>query len=194
VFLGHAAATLTKFKVPESEQRDLVAFVQSLKKDYRRIRAKSCRLFDALEFLASTGEKAPAGLTVVIAWLWLTVAWSATYWILFFATGVVQTSSDTAYLDFERAFPVADAWLAFASAGCAINCARRRPQAVLWALVASGASVYLGCMDTLYNLEHGKYASLDAGMILEMLINLSSFASPAILIPYFWRNRRWFGG
>jgi hypothetical protein len=62
-------------------------------------------------FLASTGEKAPAGLTVVIAWLWLTVAWSATYWILFFATGVVQTSSDTAYLDFERAFPVADAWL-----------------------------------------------------------------------------------
>ena len=67
----------------------------------------------------------------------------------------------------------------------------RRPS--LWALVASGASVYLGCMDTLYNLEHGKYASLDAGMILEILINLSSFASPAILIPYFWRNRRWFG-
>jgi hemoglobin len=31
VFLGHAAATLTKFKVPESEQRDVVAFVQSLK-------------------------------------------------------------------------------------------------------------------------------------------------------------------
>ena len=59
--------------------------------------------------------------------------------------------------------------------------------------VSRGASAYLGCMDTLYNLEHGKYASLDAGMILEMLINLSSFASPAILIPYFWRNRRWFG-
>ena len=33
VFLGHAAATLAKFKVPESEQRDVVAFVQSLKKE-----------------------------------------------------------------------------------------------------------------------------------------------------------------
>jgi hemoglobin len=33
VFLGHAAATLAKFKVPEAEQRDVVAFVQSLKKD-----------------------------------------------------------------------------------------------------------------------------------------------------------------
>jgi len=33
VFRGHAAATLAKFKVPESEQRDAVAFVQSLRKD-----------------------------------------------------------------------------------------------------------------------------------------------------------------
>jgi hemoglobin len=33
VFLGHAAATLAKFEVPEAEQRDVVAFVQGLKKD-----------------------------------------------------------------------------------------------------------------------------------------------------------------
>ena len=33
MFLGHAAATLAKFQVPEAEQRDVVAFVQSLKKD-----------------------------------------------------------------------------------------------------------------------------------------------------------------
>jgi hemoglobin len=33
VFLGHAAATLAGFKVPEAEQAELVKFVQSLKKD-----------------------------------------------------------------------------------------------------------------------------------------------------------------
>ena len=33
VFLGHAGATLAKFKVPEAEQRDVVAFVQGLKKE-----------------------------------------------------------------------------------------------------------------------------------------------------------------
>lgn len=33
VFLSHAAATLAKFNVPEAEQRDVVAFIQSLKKD-----------------------------------------------------------------------------------------------------------------------------------------------------------------
>jgi hemoglobin len=33
IFLGHAAATLAKFQVPEAEERDVVAFVQSLKGD-----------------------------------------------------------------------------------------------------------------------------------------------------------------
>ena len=30
---GHAAETLAKFQVPEAEQREVVAFVQSLKKE-----------------------------------------------------------------------------------------------------------------------------------------------------------------
>jgi len=33
VFLGHAASTLANFQVPEAERRDVVAFVQSLKKE-----------------------------------------------------------------------------------------------------------------------------------------------------------------
>jgi hemoglobin len=33
VFLGHAAATLPKFRVPEAEQREVVGFVHSLKKE-----------------------------------------------------------------------------------------------------------------------------------------------------------------
>ena len=33
VFLGHAAATLAKFQVPDTEQREVVAFVQSIKKE-----------------------------------------------------------------------------------------------------------------------------------------------------------------
>ena len=33
ILLGHAGATLAKFKVPDSEQREVVAFFQSLKKE-----------------------------------------------------------------------------------------------------------------------------------------------------------------
>lgn len=40
VFLNHAAATLAKFNVPEAEQREVVAFVQSLKKDIVEYRAQ----------------------------------------------------------------------------------------------------------------------------------------------------------
>lgn len=33
MFLGHAAATVAKYQVPDAEQREVVAFVQSLKND-----------------------------------------------------------------------------------------------------------------------------------------------------------------
>lgn len=33
IFLGHAAATLAKFQVPDTEQREVVALVQSLKNE-----------------------------------------------------------------------------------------------------------------------------------------------------------------
>jgi len=33
IFLGHATTTFAKFKLPEADQHDVVAFVQSLKKD-----------------------------------------------------------------------------------------------------------------------------------------------------------------
>ena len=33
IFLGHAAATLAKFQVPDAERREVVAFVQGLKKE-----------------------------------------------------------------------------------------------------------------------------------------------------------------
>jgi len=41
VFLGHAAATLAKFQVPEAEQRDVVAFVQGLKRTSSNSRSRS---------------------------------------------------------------------------------------------------------------------------------------------------------
>jgi hypothetical protein len=46
VFLGHAAATLAKFQVPEAEQSEVVTFVQSLKKN--ALNRLAC--LDAAEF------------------------------------------------------------------------------------------------------------------------------------------------
>jgi hypothetical protein len=135
----------------------------------------------------------PLGLNAVIAWLWIASALNLLYWILFFITGAVQTSQDPVYLGFEAAFPAADAWLGAASIACAEGLRRRRSWAVLYGIAAGSAFIYLGLMDTLYNLEHGMYLHLGTEMLAEAVINVTCFASGPFLMWYVWRHRRWLG-
>src|SRR5712692_5737513 len=117
----------------------------------------------------------PRGMTLVIAWLWVATGFDLLYWILFFMTGQVQASADPVYLGFERAFPAADAWLGAAAVACAEGLRRRRAWAVLYGIAAGSAFLYLGLMDTLYNLEHHMYRQLSGEMVTEIVINVSCF-------------------
>ena len=138
-----------------------------------------------------TAANAPAGLRAVTVMLWISAAATVMYWATFFTSGAVRTSGEAAYLAFERSFPAADAWLAIAAAISALMLARRDPRALLWGLVAGSSFVYLGLLDTLYNLENGKYASIDGAMAAEVIINLFSLTFGPFLIIYVWRYRRW---
>ena len=111
----------------------------------------------------------------------------------FFTTGQVQASDDPGYLGFERAFPAADAWLAIASVICAEGLRRRRAWAVLYGIAAGSAFIYLGLMDTLYNLEHAMYFHLSGEMLAETGINLSCFFFGPVLMSYLWHHRKWLG-
>ncbi len=135
----------------------------------------------------------PAGLRVVASLLWITAALNVLYWLLFFFTGAVQSSHEPCYLVFESAFPAADAWLAISSVICATGLSRRRPRAVLYGIAAGSAFIYLGLMDTLYNLEHGMYAAIGAEMAGEIGINVTCFLFGPFLMSYVWRHRRWLG-
>jgi len=135
----------------------------------------------------------PPGLASMIVLLWMTSGLTFLYWLLFFTTGAVQTSQDPTYLGFERAFPAADAWLLVASLACAEGLRRRRPWAVLYGIAAGSAFVYLGFMDTLYNLEHGMYAQMTSAMATESAIDLSCFVVGPLVMWYVWQHRRWFG-
>jgi hypothetical protein len=145
----------------------------------------------ALRQSAADGGRHPAGVTVVAAWLWAAAALDLLYWVLFFTTGQIQPSHDPVYLGFERAFPAADAWLGVTVIACAVGLRRRRPWAVLAGIAAGSACVYLGLMDTLYNLEHGMYVPLSGEMGVEIAINLTCFISGPFLMWYVWRHRRW---
>src|SRR5262249_49501599 len=104
-----------------------------------------------------------------------------------------QTSQDPVYLGFEHAFPAADAWLGAASIACAEGLRRRRAWAVPYGIAAGSAFIYLGLMDTLYNLEHHMYASMSGQMITETTIDVSCFILGPLLMWYVWHHRRWLG-
>jgi hypothetical protein len=135
----------------------------------------------------------PRGLRGFTVALWVAAGLTALYWALFFTTGLVQSSQELTYLGFERAFPAADAWLATAAVVCAEGLRRRRAWAVLYGVAAGSAFVYLGLMDTLYNLENGMYWHLSAAMAVEAAINVACFIFGPLLMWYVWRQRRWLG-
>ncbi len=110
------------------------------------------------------------------------------YWVAF-AAGPARTGESEEYLDFERSFPLADAYLAALSGTATIACWRGDRRALPVGLMASSASIYLGCLDVLYNLRHDKYSNLDAAMGAEVGINVASLGLGAFSARALWQWR-----
>jgi len=90
----------------------------------------------------------------VHAVLMLVVAFgTVAYWTAYFTSGAVQTSEDPSYIVFENAFPLADGYMAACFVIAAILLLRGSPTAIPFGIAAGSAMVFLGAMDTLYNLE-----------------------------------------
>ncbi len=119
------------------------------------------------------------------------------YWVIwFFVDRSWLANMDTqAYYVFENAFPAADAWLAVACAAGAWAMWKRRASSLFWLLAGGSASVYLGLMDVLFDLENGVYAAPkgDWGAVgIEVAINLYALGVGAWALSFGWRNRGWF--
>ena len=97
------------------------------------------------------------------------------YWADFFTSGDVRTAADPSYVDFESAFVLADAYLSASYTTAALLLVLQQPAAVPVGIMAGGASIYLGCMDLLYDLQHNKFANMDASMAFEAFIIACSF-------------------
>jgi hypothetical protein len=114
------------------------------------------------------------------------------YWYIWFFgdRALIANQNTDAYFTFENAFPLADAWMASVSLAGAATLYRRRPAALLWMLLAGSASIFLGLMDLLFNLENGIYsAHRGASLIIEIAINILAFAIPIYIIAFAWRSR-----
>jgi hypothetical protein len=113
--------------------------------------------------------------------------------VLYWAVWLLERTllaSDTrpAYYEFEAAFALADAWLAFCLVAAARALAGRRPAALLWLLAAGGAGGFRLAMDVLYNLQHGVWFASQRGLA-ELLRNLATGAGTVALFTWTWPRR-----
>ena len=126
----------------------------------------------------------------VLIVLLLSLAVMIAYWAFWFtARDVVASNDRAAYVEFEDAFPAADAWLTVCLAGAAITLPARRPSALLFLLAGGGAGLYLFGMDALYDLEHGIWWRSGAGGVIELAINVLTLAVGLGLLRWAWRRR-----
>jgi|DewCreStandDraft_1066081.scaffolds.fasta_scaffold00401_15 hypothetical protein len=132
----------------------------------------------------------PVIFGILGGFLILTAMVTVLYWIVFFTTeGIVQTRTDEVYLAFERAFPLADAWLVVAASLAARGLLRGDAGGFLWSLLAGSSLIYLGLMDILFNLENGIYTALSPSVAIEAVINLFCVIFGPVLIASVWSRR-----
>jgi len=132
----------------------------------------------------------PVIFGILGGFLIITAAVTVLYWIVFFTTeGIVQTRTDEVYLAFERAFPLADAWLVVASSLAARGLLRGDAGGLLWSLLAGSSLIFLGLMDILFNLENGIYTALSLSVAIEVVINLFCVIFGPVLIASVWSRR-----
>jgi hypothetical protein len=126
----------------------------------------------------------PRGSAATVFLRWRLVAGITFYWhAVLTGQGVEATTS---YLDFARAFPRVDALLAASAVPCAGHLRRRRPAAVLWALITAGALGVVGVVGVTYNLQHGIYDRWSAALAWEVYVNAFSLVFPVWLACSSW--------
>jgi len=118
------------------------------------------------------------------------------YWILWFlAPDLIRNFSPgapeyEAYVTFEQAFLLADAWLALVALCSSIGLIRKRPWGLLGSLLAGSSAVYLGLMDLLYDLQHSVFVPLTASGATELVIVILSLSLGVTTILLSWNVLR----
>lgn len=112
--------------------------------------------------------------TAIAVLLLVTAVVTVAYWVDFFWHGSVHVVEAEWYIRFERAFPVADGFMAACAAVAGIGLLRGDEWGVAFGLVAAGALMFLGLMDVTFNVDNDLYRRLaDSGpMRAELVINV----------------------
>ena len=110
----------------------------------------------------------------------------AAYWVAWFThRSLVASETSVPYVQFEDAFPLADAWLFVCLVAGAFCLVTRRRAAVFWLWPAAGAGLYLFGMEVLYDLQHGVWGK-GANVLVELVINLLTLGISLFVLRWSW--------
>lgn len=125
----------------------------------------------------------------VIALCYALAAIIVAYWVAWFShRSLVASETNTVYVNFEQAFPVADGFIVVFLLLSARALRRRASSATFFLLLGVGAGFYLGGMDVLFDIEHGIW-SHGANGLIELAINILTFATSSYFARWTWIHR-----
>ena len=93
------------------------------------------------------------------------------FWVGFFTLGLAPHNPPPGYFVFEHSFPVADTFLAIACLYSGILLRRNYPAGRNLATASCGALIFLGLVDTSFNLLNGMYTISAMDTLLNGFIN-----------------------
>ncbi len=120
------------------------------------------------------------------------------YWFFWFVMpGVVQsrTIADpdfAVYSGYELAFPLPDAFVAFASLIGVIGIWKRKDWGFLSILLAASGAIFLGLEDLLFDLENHMFTPFNSAAMIELAIVLVIMALGPTIITLLWKHRKEF--
>jgi hypothetical protein len=110
------------------------------------------------------------------------------YWVDFFLRKGVQVIQEAWYIIFQKAFPVADMWLATCALLGAIGLLTGQTYGILFSMLAASSMIFLALMDITFNVENQLYrlVGTSSEMKLELVGNIWMLLVGVILIVCLW--------
>jgi hypothetical protein len=113
------------------------------------------------------------------------------FWVVFFSGDLVSIKDPKLkeiYLAFESAFPVPDAWLAAALLIGGIGLLKKAYYGYFFSFIGGASLIYLGLLDTSFNILQGMYTLGIGEAVLNIFINLICLCAGSFIILIVWKN------
>ncbi len=95
------------------------------------------------------------------------------FWIIFLSSDILYPDNmSDCYLNHEYSFPIADIIMCISLIVSAFMIFKKKNIGIKLSLISSGAMIFLGILDTTYNIQNGLYFSSLFDGIFSAFINL----------------------